>query len=570
MSFEAPAEFQTSHDKNFDEMIDFKKYLFLLLHWAWLIVLAAVLAGGTAFFISKQMTPVYATTTELLVIEGSSDRPAIFQDVYTSERLTHTYSDLLTNQDILQEVIDLLMLHSETEVRKVLTKPRKEMIEVLEEMIEVTPIRETQLIAVTVEGKNPSLIAEIANTVVSVFTDRIRAIQEERYSESIESLSTQMKDIEEVLQDIQNQIEILEITTAALTPEAGTGTVQPYNAEKENLEAQAVQYQQIYAELLTSYEQTRLAETQSSANIVQVNVATPPLKSIKPNLLLNTLIAAAAAAMLAAGFVFAINSLNDVIETPEQVESVLGLPVLGVIFEHKNNSGVISQDQPHSSISEVFRSLRTNVQSFNLGEELKTLLVTSPSLGSGKSLISSNLAVIFAQSGKHIILADLDLRRPSVHKNLNLSNDTGITSVLLKPKRSLNKLLNKTATENLTVITSGDLPPNPSELLGSQRMNQLVEELKQKADLVIFDAPPVLPVADAVVMASLVDGVLLVLEPGETTITAARQTVKSLRRVNAKIIGVVFNKVKSKGSLYNYYYRKGYGHYQSDYFSDSN
>jgi len=568
MSFEALPTSQNNLHPSDEEMIDIRKLLFLLWHWAWLIILAAVLAGGTAFYISKQMTPIYATTTELLVIEGSSERSADYQDVLTSERLTRTYSDLLTNQDILQEVIDLLLLHLETEVRKEIIKPKKEMTEVLEEMIEVTPIRDTQLIAVTVEGENPSLIAEIANTIVRVFSDRISAIQAERYSESIESLSAQMKDIEEVLQDIQSQIEILEITAAAQTPEVEIGTVQPYNPEKENLEAQVVQYQQIYAELLTGYEQTRLAETQSSANIIQVNEALPPLEPIKPNLLINTLIAAVVAVMLSTGFVFVVNSLNDTIETPEQVESVLGLSVLGVIFEHKNNSGVISQDQPHSPISEAFRSLRTNVQSFNIGEELKTLLVTSPSIGSGKSLISSNLAVILAQSGKHIILADVDLRRPSLHKNMNLSNDTGITSVLLNPKRSLDKLFNKTTTENLTVITSGDLPPNPSELLGSHRMSQLIEELKQKADMVIFDAPPVLPVADAVVISALVDGVLLVLEPGKTTIAAARQTVKSLRRVNAQIIGVVFNNVQLKGSLYNYYYRKGYGHYQSDYFSD--
>ncbi|MCJ7623868.1 MAG: polysaccharide biosynthesis tyrosine autokinase, partial [Anaerolineaceae bacterium] len=309
----------------------------------------------------------------------------------------------------------------------------------------------------------------------------------------------------------------------------------------------------------------RLAETQNTSNVIQVNEATSPLEPIKPKKLVNTVIAAVLTAMLTAGFVFAVNSLDDTIKTPEQVESALYLPVLGVIFEHQNNSGVVSHDQPHSPISEAFRSLRTSVQSINIDGELKTLLVTSPSLGTGKSLISSNLAVVLAQSGKQIILVDVDLRRPTVHKSMNLPNDFGITSVLLKPNLSLEKLLIETTTKNLAAVTSGDLPPNPSELLGSDGMKQLVEELKQKADMVIFDAPPVLPVADAVEMASLVDGVLLVLEPGKTTIMAARQTVKNLRRVNAKIIGVVFNNVKLKGSLYSYYYRKGYGDYQSDY-----
>ena len=232
MNLNTSTESYTNFSQNSDEMIDIKKYLFILLHWAWLIILCALLAGGAAFYISKQMPPVYATTTELLVIEGSSERLAIFQDVYTSERLSKTYSDLITNQDILREVIDILLLQSEVEVRNELTQGQNEMTKVLGGMIEVTPIQDTQLIEITVEGENPSLIVEIANTLVTVFINRISAIQAERYSKSIENLSTKMKEIEEVLQNIQNQIEILEITTAAQTPEAETGTVQSYQVEK--------------------------------------------------------------------------------------------------------------------------------------------------------------------------------------------------------------------------------------------------------------------------------------------------------------------------------------------------
>jgi len=241
MSFEGSINSQYSNQQNMDEMIDIRKYIFLLWNWAWLIVLAAMLAGGIAYFVSKQLTPIYATTTELLVIEASSDRLGDYQDVLTSERLTQTYADIMTNQDILQEVIDILSLDGEVEFLNDGKDGQKELTEILKKMIEITPTRDTQLITVSVEGENPALIADIANTVVSVFSDRIRAIQTDRYSKSIESLSAQMKDIDNILQDIQKQVEKIEITAAAQTPEAETGTIQPRNNEKENLEAQALQ-----------------------------------------------------------------------------------------------------------------------------------------------------------------------------------------------------------------------------------------------------------------------------------------------------------------------------------------
>jgi len=405
--------------------------------------------------------------------------------------------------------------------------------------------------------------------MVSVFIDRINNIQTERYSSSIESLSTQLKDIENILQGINNQIIDLEENIAIYTPEPDSETdntkFQQYITEKENLEAQAIQYQQIHADLLTSYEQTRLAETQSSANIIQINEAVPPIKPIRPNLLLNIVIAVATAIFLTSGVIFILGILDETINTPDQIEKFLRLPVLGVIFEHQNSSDVISQSHPLSPVAEAFRSLRTSIQH----SKLETLLITSPSRGAGKSLISSNLAVILAQSGLKTLLVDVDLRRPSVHKYMSLPNEKGLATLLLNPKLAPMKLFSKTKTENLTAITSGDLPPNPSELLGSPRMSSIVKKFRENAEVIVFDAPPVLPVADAVVMAEFVDGILLIMQPGVTTISEAKQTVKNLHRVNANIIGVIFNGVKMKGSLYYYYYRKGYGKYQSDYFMET-
>lgn len=530
---------------------DYRKFLLLLWHWIWLVLLVIAAAGAAAYLVSKRITPVYETSTKLLVLEASSSSQASYQDVLTSERLTRTYSSMMTNESLLQEVIDNLALPLG--------------MEDLKEMVRVTPVRDTQLIEVFVEGNDPQQIADIANDIVTVFLERINSIQSERYSKTIISLQSQMENIESILDGISSQIDDLDSQIVLVTPEAGVDPAQSLITQKESLQAQLVQYQQIYADLLTNYEQTRLAETQSSANIILVNAATPPDKPIKPNVLVNILIAVSAAGLLSIGILFLINFMNDTIISPEQVETTLGLPVYGVIFRHDTNSDVISQAQPMSMTSEAFRSLRTNIVFHNEKKGVKTLLVTSPALGSGKSLVSANLAVILAQSGKVVTLVDVDLRKPSVHRNFMLPNEIGVSTLLNDSEAKIEDVHHKPKTEGLSVITSGSLPPNPSELLGSKNMLALIENLKKVSDIVIFDAPPVLAVADPVVMSTLVDGVLLVFKPGKTTVITARQTVRSLQRVGANIIGVVLNDIKMRGSLYHQYYRRSYGEYHSDY-----
>ena len=210
-------------------------------------------------------------------------------------------------------------------------------------------------------------------------------------------------------------------------------------------------------------------------------------------------------------------------------------------------------------ISEAFRSLRTQLDFCCVDKEITSLLITSPTMGAGKTLISSNLAILLAQSGKKTILVDVDLRRPTIHEKLKLDNDKGLATALLKNDKTIDKYFSNYSIKKLSVLTSGPLPPNPSELLGSERMQAIMEELKKKSDFVIFDATPVLPVADAVLLSRLVDGVLVVLEPGVTKIATARLALKNLQRVDANLIGVVLNKVKLERSGYSSYYQEYYG-----------
>lgn len=217
---------------------------------------------------------------------------------------------------------------------------------------------------------------------------------------------------------------------------------------------------------------------------------------------------------------------------------------------------LITFTNPRSPIAEAYRQLRTNIQFSSLDKPLKSLLVTSTSPEEGKSTTLANLAITIAQTGSKVILADCDLRRPSIHSIFGLSNSTGLTSLVLDSS-SRRVPLQESGIDNLSVLPSGPLPPNPSELLGSKRMGEVIDLLEAEADLVLFDSPPVIAVTDAAILATRVDGVLLVVNAGKTKRELAKKAKALLEKVNANLLGVVLNNVKFDSSLHHYYAEQG-------------
>ncbi len=215
-------------------------------------------------------------------------------------------------------------------------------------------------------------------------------------------------------------------------------------------------------------------------------------------------------------------------------------------------SKLITLSDPRSPVAEAYRSLRTNLEFSSLDEPLRAMVVTSPAPEAGKSTTLANLAVTMAQAGKEVILVDCDLRRPSLHEIFGVSNATGLTSVILDDTTSTPPL-RETGVPGLKLLTSGPLPPNPAELLSSRRMADLIRALREQADIVLFDAPPVIAVTDAAILASQVDGVLLVLNAGVTKREHAQRAKAALEKVNARLVGAVLNNVKLDMSLYGYY-----------------
>jgi capsular exopolysaccharide synthesis family protein len=206
--------------------------------------------------------------------------------------------------------------------------------------------------------------------------------------------------------------------------------------------------------------------------------------------------------------------------------------------------------------------LRTNLQFAAVDRPLRTLLITSPAPTEGKSLTAANLAVAQAQAGRRVILVDTDLHRPRLHRLFKLRNNAGVTTALLAEHPALDDLLQEASVPGLRVLTSGPLPPNPAELLGSARMKELLVELTAVADTVVLDSPPATAFSDAAILSTQSDGVLLVLDSGHTRREIARRSLEALGRVNARVVGVLLNRMPTRGAgYYYYYYYYHYGHY---------
>ena len=220
---------------------------------------------------------------------------------------------------------------------------------------------------------------------------------------------------------------------------------------------------------------------------------------------------------------------------------------------------LIAHQYPRSPLAEAFRTLRTNLGFASVDGECQAIMISSPSPQDGKSTVISNLAIVLAQAGKKVILVDCDLRNPVQHRVFNLSNLKGLTNCLLN-QTSLDEVVQQGPLDNLTVLTCGPIPPNPAEILGAARTKAFWDLLREEYDYILIDAPPVLAVTDATILASQVDGVILVLKTGSTRNNIAAQACDQFERAGARLLGVVLNQVKIDSPDYQYaYYHYYYG-----------
>ena len=261
------------------------------------------------------------------------------------------------------------------------------------------------------------------------------------------------------------------------------------------------------------------------------------------------------------GAVLVIASVKDTISDPEELQRRFGVTPLGAIFRWPEpqpvGEPVMMVHQPTGGYSESFRQLRANLQFASAGRTARTLVVTSPGAGEGKSTITCNLAVALAQNGSRVVVVDADMRRPSVHRLFDLeTREPGLSNFLADETLDADDIIREVSIAGVSIIPGGPNPPNPSELLGSPRMSHLIEAIKEKADFVLLDSPPILMVADGAVLASQVDGAIVAVEGTATRPSAIRACLTALAHTDVWIAGVVVNKIKRArfGYGYGYYY----------------
>jgi len=498
--------------------------------WAWLIMLCSLVAGGVAYGVSRLVAPVYRASTIILIDQSPDSKTTEYTAILTSERLARTYANLLASRPVLEGTISSLGLSIE--------------VDELKQAIQIQPIRDTQLLSLQVEDNDPLRAASIANKLVEVFSQMNQTMQQERFSAVKLSLEAEMKQLDQQIKAEADQLLAL--------PNNDVNRM-----ERSRIEGRLSQDRQNYNNLLQSYEEIRITEARSKSDVVQAEKAVPPKLPVRPKVWLNTLIAALVGMALSFGGVYVIEALDDTVKRPDQINRDLGLPVLGVIPRHNGDDNkLVCISQPLSSTAESFRSLRTNIQYSSAGEPLHALLIISPEPEAGKSTVSANLSVALAQSGERVTLVDTDLRRPRIHKLINLPNHSGLTSLFVTPETDPVTVMQQTEIGGLSVVTSGEAPPNPYELLSSRKMAEIVGKLKDQSSLIVIDTAPVAVVSDAVVLSHLVDGVVLVIRPGKTSLKVIQHTLEQFKRAGSRVLGVVLNDVEMNRTGYKPYYRE--------------
>jgi capsular exopolysaccharide synthesis family protein len=272
-------------------------------------------------------------------------------------------------------------------------------------------------------------------------------------------------------------------------------------------------------------------------------------------------LAAVIALLLAVLLILGAAYLDDGLKDAEVVREALDLPTLGVVPRMTMERGrseiyrLTMLLSPQSAAAEAYRRLRTNLEFTSVDKPLKTILITSPSAGDGKTVTAANIAVAYAQADRKVLLVDADLRKPGVHEIFNVGNAQGLSSLLHPRSPSWEKVAVATEVPNLRVLPTGPVPPNPAELIGTQRMRTILAELAEANDIVILDGPPLLPVADGAILSKYADGVVLVVDARKTGRQAGGRAKDVLARAGATMLGVVINRLRAaEMELYPAYY----------------
>jgi succinoglycan biosynthesis transport protein ExoP len=321
---------------------------------------------------------------------------------------------------------------------------------------------------------------------------------------------------------------------------------------------------QVYDGLLQRYKELNASAGISISNVSIIDTAEVPLRPTTPNLPKNLLMGLLIGLALAIFAVFLKDQLDDSIRLPEDIETKLGMPLMGVIPHSRKSDPETEMSDPKSSIAEAYNSLRGSLLYSTPDGLPHVMMITSAQPSEGKTTTSYAVAASLARMGKKVLLIDADMRRPSLHRRIDSDNEQGL-STLLTSNISVASVTRSSPESNLTLVTSGPIPPSPTELLSGARLEQILQEAAASFDVVVLDCPPLLGLADAPMIAALADGVLFVVEADRSRHGSLKAALRRLRAMRPVILGGVLTKFDplKTGNRYTSYY--GYEYYQYQY-----
>jgi capsular exopolysaccharide synthesis family protein len=493
---------------------ELRDYLHILRRRKWIIVISVLVGVLLALFLSYLQTPIYQASARLLVQPDTGNDP-----------FNPTSAQAINPNQVQTEVQVVESRPVEDEVRRQLGAVPG---------VAVSPIGQTNVISVRARSTSPAHAAAVANAYANAYIGF-------KTSQAVKTLLDAAAQIQLQINDLQQQI--------AKAPPDQVAALQT---------------------TLEAFKQ-RQSETTVDARLVSggaqlVSPAVVPSTPVVPRTRRNVVIGVVVGALFGIGLAFLFEYLDDSIKSKDDLERAShgSLPTLGLIpavsgWKNRAEARVASLADPNSPAAESYRALRTSVQFLGLDHPVQVLQMTSPSADEGKTTTLANLGVALARAGQKVVISCADLRRPRIHDFFGLDNSVGLTSVILGDAVLSAAVQSVPDVENLYVLASGPLPPNPSELLNSDHAAQVLTELRAEFDMVLLDSPPVLPVTDAAILSTRVDATLLVATAGKTTRRAVSRAVELLRQVEAPLVGSVLNRVKDQPG---YGYGYGYGYYR--------
>lgn len=524
------------------DFVELRHYAAIVLKRWWVLVLVLIFTLAIGFGVTRQQEPVYKATASILVGQSLQTTNISTQDFRTSEELAQTYAALAQRQPVLEGTVEALGLDTRWQR--------------LRGAVSAKLVPNTQLVEITVEADSPEEAAVIADEVANqLILMSPTALQNQEFAETITFVEQRMASLQTKIEEGQTRLEELEATDVSQLSATETAALQQ---EINALTGLITEWERNFTQLLAF-----LDSNQSSNYLAIVEAAQPSLNPVRPNVQLNTAVAAAIGLALGLGLIFVLEHMDDTIKSSDDLGKMIGLNPLGAIREVNTegyDNALITTRDRFSPQSEAYRMIRSNIQFMSVDEPSKSYLVTSAVRGEGKSFVTANLGVVMAQAGHSTIIVDTDLRSPVQHEIFHLQNPKGLTDLLREPELSASNFLESTQVPGLRVLTSGALPPNPSELIGSQRMKQVMAELAEIADVVIYDSPPAVIVADAAILSERVDGAVFVINVGKTRREVIQQAIYNLRQAEANLFGAVLNRVSKKTHSYyyhGYYYKRG-------------